>query len=665
MSRSLKTRVAYLVMGTVTVAGMTGAFGAAAFAEEGDTEVATSGAAFTGYAQSLLASDDVQAVATDADGNVVLYTTAAVDEIDNSKARSLLQSTSNLVVKMLDAPLETYDAEDVVGGAGYAAFENEQATSIGLCSVGFTGWTPKGEPAVVSAGHCTHDGVNAMSGLTLPSGDTAGGGAADGSNVRGTALLATLGFSQYGGPGNSTGTRGDVTSVDISVWDVDNPALNLLPEVTDWTTSASEDLSGSTYPVKSVGEAVVGAAVSKSGRTTGFTSGTVQSVKGWSLVSGREVYGFMSVLASAEGDSGGSMTQGNAAVGVVSGGVVSDGVSYVWGADLKAGLALTDGYSVALQLDKPTVTSGNSVFADSVITGTGNAGAKLNVTPSTGEPFSVRVDANGVWSFPAGKVGAYTYSIYTQRGFDKSAVVDFSVVVTPAPLPTPAFTSVAEGQNVATSVTSISGTGTAGATVTLSGDVDGTATVAADGTWTVKTQLGYGSHTVAAVQTRAGSLASTPATVSFAVVPVAPVITSPASGTSYAYGSGPTIISGTGVDGAQVAISVNGTVVRTVEVVDGAWTANLKSQFAVGAITISAAQTIEGATGPAVTSAITITPAVAGVTPTKPAAPAGNGKGVLASTGADVAPVLGGALGLLIVGMMLFVVRRVGIARRK
>jgi hypothetical protein len=665
MSTSLKKRVAYLVMGTVTVAGMTGAFGTAAFAGEGDTKVPTSGAAFDGYAETLLASDDVEAVATDGHGNVVLYTTTAVNDIDDAKAQQLAESTSNLIVKVLDAPLEAYDANDVVGGAGYAAYNNPQ-NGVGFCSIGFTGWTPTGAPAVLSAGHCTSDGAFTTSTLTLPTGDPAGGGPADNSGAGPSQPLGTLGFAQFGAAGNTTGTNGDVTSVDISAWNVTNTALSLLPAVTDWTTAVSEDLAASSFPVKSVGEAVVGATISKSGRTTGFTTGTVEAVKGWANISGRMVYGFMATLKSAPGDSGGAMTQGNAAVGVLSGGITSSGNgAYTWGADLKAGLALSGGYTVALQLDTPTVTSGPQVVSGTPITGTGNPGTELVVTPSTGAPFTVAVDATGAWSFPAGKAGAYSYSVFTQRGFDKSAVLDFTVQVTPAPLPTPAITSVTPGQSVATSLTSISGTGAAGATLTLSGDVTGTALVAADGTWSVKTNLSYGSYTVTAVQTRADSAASAPASVSFTVVPVAPVITSPASDTRYAYGSGPTTITGTGIDGAQVAIAINGTIVRTVTVTNGAWTTTLDSQLPVGTITISAAQTIGGVTGFPTASTITITPAVAGVAPTKPSTPAGNTKPVLASTGADVAPVLGGALGLLLAGMMLFVVRRVGIARRK
>ncbi len=80
------------------------------------------------------------------------------------------------------------------------------------------------------------------------------------------------------GSGQLLGDDGDPSSVDISVIDVTNPALHLRPAVTDWTTP--NDLSLSTTPVRAVGSARVNVAASKSGRTTGNTSGVVTSVEG-------------------------------------------------------------------------------------------------------------------------------------------------------------------------------------------------------------------------------------------------------------------------------------------------------------------------------------------------------------------------------------------------
>ncbi|MFB2599550.1 hypothetical protein ACEXQE_17300 [Herbiconiux sp. P17] len=660
-------RFAYLAIGTVTVAGMTGAFGSAAFAADDDA-VPSSGAGFDAYAQSVLVDDAVQAVAKDGDGNVVIYTTTPVDQIDDASMRSLVESKSNVVVKVLAAPLEAYDVNDVVGGAGYLAYETPESTLASLCSIGFSAWTPAGDPAVISAGHCTEDGARVLSDLTLPTGDPAGGGRSENEDVTVTQALGTLGFSQYGGPGNTGGTAGDKTSVDISTIDIDNAALTLLPEVTDWTTSASEDLSASTLPVRSVGTASVGASVSKSGRTTGFSSGTVESVDGWANVGGRQVYGFMTVMESKEGDSGGSIIQGDAAVGIVSGGSVEDGI--VWGADLQAGLALTGGYTVALQLDAPVLTSpadGGDVYTGAAITGTGPAGGTLVVDPTPGDTFEVPVDGSGNWTFPApGQAGPVSYSVFVERGFDTSPTTVFDVNVVPAPLKAPAITSPFNGQQVETSISALSGTGEPGATVTLTGSVDETALVGPDGTWSVDVELGYGSYSVSAVQNRVDASTSPSVTAAFTVVPVAPAITSPTDGSVFDAGNGPTQVTGTGIDGARVTVTVNGAVGGYTTVVDGKWVLplaaeeNPAAQLPAGAVTFSATQTIDGATGAAATSTITIKAAAGGGSTT-----AGGPGAALANTGAPVAPLLGGGVLLLLAaGGLLMVARRARFAQR-
>lgn len=654
MTRRIRQRIACLAVGVVATAGMTGAFATTAVASEAES-APTSGAAFDAYAQTLLTTDEVQAVATDAAGNVVLYTTAPVDQIADERARSLAQTPDNVVVKPIDAPFTAYAENEVVGGAGYFAVADPEAPSGSSCSVGFTGWDADGDPAIISAGHCTDDGGRPYSYLTLPSAEPAGGG----DPTRGVvpiAPLASLSFSQYGGPGNSAGAEGDVTSVDISVWDLANSALDLLPEVTDWTTAASEDLAASTIPVRSVGQATVGAAVSKSGRTTGFTSGTVEAVNGWANVSGRQVYGFMNVLTSSEGDSGGAVIQGDRAVGILSGGTTSGGVDYTFAADLQASLAMTDGYTVALYLDTPVLTGpadGGDVFTGAPITGTGPAGATLEVTPEAGEPFEVPIGADGRWSFAApGEVGTASYSVVATRGFDSSDATSFSVEVLLAPLAAPVFTSPANGAVVETELTEISGTGEPGATVTLTGTVEDVVEVDDAGAWSVDVDLSYGQYSVTAVQARADAAAdetSPAATSSFAVAPVAPAITGPANGATFTEGSGPTAVTGTGIDGAVVNVAVGGTAVGNATVANGVWTVSLSSQLAAGTAAITATQTINGATGAAATSSITIAAA---------ASPAGTGGSALASTG--VSPVLPVAVALLVLllGAGAFVIGR-------
>jgi hypothetical protein len=661
-----KKRAAYLAVCSLALTGLSTTAGTAAFAADGDDTAPTSGAQFDTLAKSLLTEDGVQAVTTDGDGNVVLYTTEPAAEIGES-ARSVAEDSSNVIVKVLDAPIASYSTDDVVGGAGYLAVTDPPTDEASLCSIGFSAWSPTGTPAVISAGHCTNDNTSVDSALTLPTGDPAGGGAVTNDDVQPTQALGTLKFSQYGGPGNTAGANGAADSVDISIIDVNNQALTNLPRVTDWTTTA--DLSASTLPVRSVGAAQVGAAVSKSGRTTGFTSGTVQGI-GWSNVAGRQVSGFLTNVVADHGDSGGAIIQGDRAVGIVSGGSTEGGEPVMWGANLQNGLALTGGYTVALFLDAPAVTAQSTpYFTDAPVTGTGPAGATLTVTPENGTtPFEVPIDANGAWSFPApGAEGNYGYSIAAKKGFDKSAATTFNIDVVLAP---PVFTSPVNGQLIETSLKAVTGTGKAGATVTLTGDVTGTATVDGAGNWSVPADLSYGAYSITASQqtpnpTRSANAreldalaVSSTATVAFQVGPVAPVISSPANGSSYVEGSAPRQVTGTGIDGATVNVAVNGVQVATATVANGQWSAPLVTQLGVGPATITVTQAINGITGTAATSTITVTAAAAtpAGTPGSPAA--------LANTGAPVMPLLGGGLALLIAaGGMMLIARRNGVIR--
>ena len=668
---TMKRRLAYLAVGTVAVAGMSGAFGQVAFATEGG-EAPVSGAAFDAFAQTLLADDGIQAVAQGADGPVV-YTTEAIDQIAPD-ARFLVESNSNVTVRVLTAPLRAYDTDEVVGGAGYFAGADASSTAGGLCSVGFSGWSPEGDPAVISAGHCTGDNSLDVSQLTLPTGDPAGGGATDNSDVKLVTGLGQLAFSQFGGAGNTPGAEGDVKSVDISVIDVTNDDLTLLPEVTDWSTASSEDLAASTTDVSAVGEAELGA-VTKSGRTTGSTTGTIEAINGWATVTDaegenpRQVYGFGSLMTAAPGDSGGSLVQGETAVGVLSaGGKLDTGEDFVWGANLEAGLALTGGYTVALHLDAPALTSpaeGGQVYTGRAISGTAPAGSTVIATQGSGEPFEVTV-TDGKWSFPApGTPGDYDYTVRAERGFDTSASSSFSVEVVPAPLEPAVISSPFDGQVVETSVPVISGTGEPGATLTLSGDVEKTLTVAQNGTWSTDVDLDYGSYSVTAVQTRENASSSAPVTVKFSVVPVAPAITDPKSGLGYDLGAGPTSVSGTGIDGATVTLQVNGNAAGTAVVKNGKWEIALSKQLDAGTVTITATQTIDGATSAVATSTITVT-AVNNGGGTPAPAPAGTGgNGSLANTGAPIAPLAGGGIALLLAaGGLLLVARRTNAARR-
>lgn len=615
---------------------------------EEDATAPTTGASFDANAKQLLTADGVEAVATNAQGQVVLYTTTPQESLPG-EADAFVDGHSNVVVEVLDAPFSSQATTDVVGGAGYVAVNPANPEVGGLCSVGFSGWSPEGEPAIISAGHCTDDGGYTVNGMSLPTSDTAGGGTGP---VTVTYAFGDLAFSQYGGPGNTPGANGDVTSTDVSVWDLQNDQLTLLPEITDWTTFESEDLSTSTTPVRSVGAAQANAPVSKSGRTTGLTNGTVLAVNGWANVDGRQVYGFMTNVLSDQGDSGGSVFQGDTAVGILSGGTTTtSGEPRMFAANLQEALAVTGGYTVALFIDAPVVTSAAQLGVDGRVTGTGPANTTLVVTQGNGTPFEVQIDANGNWSFPAPtEIDDYSYSAFVRSGFNESAAITFNVEVLPV---APAIIAPANGARIETEVTEIVGTGAEGATITLTGDVTGETTVEENGTWTVEADLGIGAYSVTAVQDIDG-VVSAPATSAFAVIPTAPVVSAPLAGGAYAFASAPTAATGTGIEGATLTLTLNGAAAGETTVADGgAWTLPLTAQ--AGEFTLVATQTVNGQS-----NSTTVAYVVAAAPGTGGGGSDNGAGGDLAQTGGgDLTPYAVTAAALLLLGAGLMTVRRV------
>jgi Bacterial Ig-like domain len=169
--------------------------------------------------------------------------------------------------------------------------------------------------------------------------------------------------------------------------------------------------------------------------------------------------------------------------------------------------------------------------------------------------------------------------------------------------PAPTITSPANGSTDTTTATpTISGTGVAGDTVTLS--IDGTQVspaivVASNNTWTYTptAALSNGAHTLTATQAASGGPSSTAATDTFTVnvgtAPAAPTITSPTNGSTDTTTATPTI-SGGGVTGDTVTVSIDGTVAGTAPVVNGAWSFTPTSALSNASHTITATQAAPG-----------------------------------------------------------------------
>ncbi|NKG22340.1 Ig-like domain-containing protein [Paeniglutamicibacter terrestris] len=576
------------------------------------------------------AVSQLQAIMKSSDGTFVIRTGGVAETekkktSDSPKASSLrfsdkltaeefAEQYTKVTVEVADGPAKTAASTDVLGGMGYGA---PNANGYSVCSIGFTGYNGGGDEAAISAGHCEHDGdITDVQILehSAPN-EFSGPGAA----------LGTFGFSQFGGPNNSSVTGlDDAQSVDdlgnvgtdISVIDQINPALTLKALVSDWTTA---DVRDHGTKVTGVAAAVAGTDICKSGRTTGWTCGTVDEV-GIFLVGGyngaddaRGVRGFgmpnVDYAKANEGDSGGSVISGGTAVGVTSAIAPAEG-GRAYFTDIVDALDHTDNYSIAMFLNAPVVKApaqGSDVAAGSTITGT-VAGAPTGSTVkvmSGGKAVATAKVASGAFSFkvPA-NYGKFDFTLQTIKGFNESEITAGSVNVV---IGAPVISTPKNAATLNTPVSTVSGTGVVGATVTLAGDATGTAVVDADGKWSIKlpTALSYGEHTISATQAKGGET-SKAATSSFTVQLVSPAITAPADGKTYT--SARSQISGTGVAGATVKLT--GSVTQDVVVAaDGTWTIKLTEILGYGSHSITAVQTSGENTSASVKSDFKVVPA--------------------------------------------------------
>ncbi len=689
-----------LALGAAAVLGFGSLFIAApAMAEETPTVDTTASAmAAVTEINKETAGDPAVGAGTSTNGEPVVFVSDA-DAIDAEVLKSI-SAEHNVDKVVITGEIEAQASTDIVGGAGYfGPVAGQPEGTVGTCSVGFTGFDPQGNPALITAGHCSSDGAVTDIAFSDPSNDVEN---PDSVQDDGNGIAGAFGFSQFGGANNSPGAENDPTSTDIAVIDITNEALDLLPAVTDWTTAAQDDLAASATPIKNVGLPQSGT-ISKSGATTGLSSGgtrlnmpvrytdgstgieEMEILDGYMQVSGRFVHGFLGGALTSPGDSGGAVFQGETAVGVVSGGpeeVPSGADDYAWYTLLQPALGFTDGYTVALDIDEPVVKTDVSAPI--------NGGSDIVVTvPSNAKELSVGMGNMGDTipvegaevSIPApSEPGDYSYTLVAQNGFSKSEPVELNFEVV---LGAPSVDDITSEESGVT----LTGTGVPGAeldiTVTREGadPVSLTATVNEDGTWSVPTELEYGTYTVSATQTFEDQT-SAAGTGTVSVVPAAPAITSVKPGATFEAADAPSSISGTGIEGATVVVKLNGEEVGTATAggaasesgvsaeaavvgADGTWTIDLGAQLSAGTYTVEATQAINGATSSATSlvfnvAAAPVTPVApvdpgAPADPSNPAAPGGQGgtggaELVNTGTGFSMLPFGLAALGMLILG---------------
>ena len=541
---------------------------------------------------------------------------------------------------------------DFFGGQGYIIDGRT------LCSAGFGAFGPAGEPLVLTAGHCADDGAAKQARIEDPAGAPAA--SSDGSGAPGSGaaagILGTFGFSQFGGPDNSTvASDGTNVGTDIAVLKGIRSGVDLQPAITRWDNPADPGPTS----VKIVGTVAPfqGQPVCRSGRTLGWSCGTVDSVGTW-VIAGpnslppdynndlRALNGFdSSTVKSRPGDSGGPWISGNFAVGMHTGAESEGGVqTRAIATTLEDATGrVPGGVQLQLFLTKPSLTkaANGTVTAGEPITGHVGAGTASVVAPNSKvritvksqqsgqkavQPLEVPVDASGNWQFPApSSAGQFTFSAESVNGFSRSGAVSLSVEV--SALAAPAITSPVDGPAL-TAIELIEGTGEAGRTVQLSGDFSGTDVVAADGRWSIKVagQPVFGKVSVTAVLTAPGELDSPAVTRTVSVMPPVPAVSSPRDGKHLRQEALPANVSGTAVDGAKVTVAVDGAAIGSAQAGSGGdraraalqpriprnlaggapWSVPFPAELATGAHTLTVTQAIDGVASLPATVAFTV-----------------------------------------------------------
>ncbi|WP_258060662.1 S1 family peptidase [Arthrobacter sp. 4R501] len=402
--------------------------------------VAYTGSRFVVRTGGINGSEATVPDSADAAGNSSLTSPNSVGKI------SPAEFVARYANVQLDSGAPLAPQADLSGGQGYF-------TDIGeICSAGFSVFDPAGLPGVLTAGHCTDDGAAATATVEFPQWN------------RGD-LLGTFGFSQFGGPGNTTvlrpGNDDDPGNVgtDIAVLGQLRAGLDPLPAASTWN-----DPSQAGRDVKIIGTAgpVIGMPVCRSGRTSAWSCGTIDEV-GIYVAGGlnyatdptdlRAFNGFLSFeVQSSGGDSGGPWVSGNYAVGTHSAGEEAPKpneappVNFAVAATLQDSLAVLPGYQLELFLNKPTVTSpapGATFDVGQTVTGmvaaapasAVAAGSKVRITVSGQAPIEVPVDPGAAWSFTAPAVaGPLRFTAETVNGFSTSgaAAFDFAPVNQPS-----------------------------------------------------------------------------------------------------------------------------------------------------------------------------------------------------------------------------------------
>ncbi|SDY83559.1 cell wall-binding repeat-containing protein [Herbiconiux ginsengi] len=331
-------------------------------------------------------------------------------------------------------PTDLAFLKDLVGGQGYY-------TPVGdggyLCSVGFSGRSTTNSTAqFLTAGHCyepnTGSGGNVYELVQSSPGSQPSGGAFLASPVSGSAYLGN------GYDASLFATAGGWTP---------------RPAVGTWNNNQGTVTSGTPVTVRDYTKTTVGQVICKSGRTTGWTCGTVQAVDQQVGVDGNWINAYVSNMCALHGDSGGSVLSGNYAVGLLSAGNYQESCNESGAVSAsvpidsvhESVLDVEPNFEFAVEVSKPTSTTiggGVPLYRGNQATGyLPNGGTRFTVhlTVDGSHEYTIPVAANATWSAniaPDLSNGSHSFSMYASygTGVDKSGTTTgtFQVATKPA-----------------------------------------------------------------------------------------------------------------------------------------------------------------------------------------------------------------------------------------
>ena len=256
-----------------------------------------------------LASSGVEVLDSRLDGTRLIVNVPSIDDAAAVQAVNAIAEIGE-PADDVDYSAETYPAlaKDLEGGQGFFSTKTTGTTASSfLCSVGFNGTdTTAGAASFVTAGHCrlsSNDEGRAIELIQNRPGSNIGAGSTLGTAVAGANRL------------------GEGYDVDLA-----RTATGWTPRpvVGTWGDGANNApvTAGTPVAVRDYSRAVVGQPICKSGRTTGWTCGTILKVDVEATVSvsgtSFKVNSYVSNLCALGGDSGGPVISNTNAIGLIS-----------------------------------------------------------------------------------------------------------------------------------------------------------------------------------------------------------------------------------------------------------------------------------------------------------------------------------------------------------